>query len=248
MRTNSSSPNSNGGVLSVNFVFVIMMDEELAECLLMWVQTFSVEGERDSVQALADGAALGQILHEVSASFFSEDWLAGIKTEQVSNRHIKISNLKKVLKAVISFYDDEVGMTIQENKKPNLKMIVESNNLLEMGRLLQLVLGCAVNCDSKQDYIQAIMNMEESVQHGVMTAIQELMTQDTSSAGDNDGIDIATQLINVQRELSETKQTNAELSNRCSELDLQVSRCRYLKTLYCIVVATLFQFTIVFST
>ena len=43
-----------------------------------------------------------------------------------------------------------------------------------MGRLLQLILGCAVNCDDKQEYIQRIMSMEESVQHVVMNAIQEV--------------------------------------------------------------------------
>ena len=198
------------------------MDEELAECLLMWVQTFDVDGEKDSVQGLCDGAALVNILLEVSSCYFS-DKLAGVKSDEASNKHIKISNLKKIMNAVLSFYDNEIGMRIQENKKPNLKMIVENSSLLEMGRLLQLVLGCAVNCDNKQDYIQAIMGMEESVQHGVMTAIQELMTQDAvPSSLENDGVDLATQLANTQRELSETKQANADLSQRCGELDLQV--------------------------
>ena len=43
------------------------------------------------------------------------------------------------------------------------------------GRLLQLLLGCAVNCDQKQLYIENIMNMEESVQQLIMQAIQELL-------------------------------------------------------------------------
>ena len=44
-----------------------------------------------------------------------------------------------------------------------------------IGRLLQLLLGCAVNCEQKQLYIEKIMNMEESVQQLIMQAIQELM-------------------------------------------------------------------------
>ena len=44
----------------------------------------------------------------------------------------------------------------------------------ELGRMLQLVLGCAVNCDDKHEYIRRIMNMEEAVQHDVMKAIQEV--------------------------------------------------------------------------
>lgn len=41
--------------------------------------------------------------------------------------------------------------------------------------MLQLILGCAVNCDEKQEHIQKIMSMEESVQLLVMQAIQEVM-------------------------------------------------------------------------
>ena len=78
------------------------MDEELAECLLMWVQTFDVDGEKDSVQGLCDGAALVNILLEVSSCYFS-DKLAGVKSDEASNKHIKISNLKKIMNAVFVF-------------------------------------------------------------------------------------------------------------------------------------------------
>ena len=57
---------------------------------------------------------------------------------------------------------------------PDVNAIGEHSAMAELGRLLQLILGCAVNCDEKQEYIQRIMAMEESVQHGVMTAIQEV--------------------------------------------------------------------------
>ena len=50
----------------------------------------------------------------------------------------------------------------------------ETSDTAELGRLLQLILGCAVNCEDKHEYIQRIMAMEESVQHGVMNAIQEV--------------------------------------------------------------------------
>lgn len=46
---------------------------------------------------------------------------------------------------------------------------------VRIGRLLQLVLGCAINCDEKQRYIEFIMVMEESAQQVIMQAIQELM-------------------------------------------------------------------------
>lgn len=53
----------------------------------------------------------------------------------------------------------------------------ERNDVEELGRLLQLILGCAVNCANKEEYIGKIMSMEESVQHVVMNAIQEVRFQ-----------------------------------------------------------------------
>lgn len=52
--------------------------------------------------------------------------------------------------------------------------LAESMDETELSRLLQLVLGCAVSCDRKQFYIEQIMSLEESVQHVLMNAIQEV--------------------------------------------------------------------------
>lgn len=52
--------------------------------------------------------------------------------------------------------------------------LAESTDETEMSRLLQLVLGCAVSCDRKQFYIEHIIFMEESIQHVLMNAIQEV--------------------------------------------------------------------------
>ena len=46
--------------------------------------------------------------------------------------------------------------------------VAERHDATEMSRLLQLILGCAVNCADKQLYIEAIMKMGEREQHIVM--------------------------------------------------------------------------------
>lgn len=48
----------------------------------------------------------------------------------------------------------------------------ENADRVQLGRLLQLLLGCAINCVQKQAYITIIMGMEESVQRVIMQAIQ----------------------------------------------------------------------------
>ena len=51
---------------------------------------------------------------------------------------------------------------------------VVDNDPGHLGRLLQLILGVAINCDTKTDHIQALLTMEQDVQRVVMMAIQEL--------------------------------------------------------------------------
>lgn len=50
----------------------------------------------------------------------------------------------------------------------------ENEDEAELCRLLQLVLGCAVHCERQEEFIQAILQMEEDVQRGIMAAIQGL--------------------------------------------------------------------------
>lgn len=72
-----------------------------------------------------------------------------------------------------------LGHPVSDQHLPDVSLIGEFSNPAELGKLLQLVLGCAISCEKKQEYIQRIMTLEESVQHVVMEAIQELMTKDT---------------------------------------------------------------------
>lgn len=54
---------------------------------------------------------------------------------------------------------------------------------MELCRLLQLVLGCAVHCERQAEFIEAIQQMEEDVQRGIMAAIQELPGIDELAGG-----------------------------------------------------------------
>ncbi|MEE6522058.1 hypothetical protein FKM82_020462 [Ascaphus truei] len=70
-------------------------------------------------------------------------------------------------------------LQIPESLLPDLSRIAGRSDAGELGRLLQLIVGCAVNCGNKQEHIHAIMRLEESVQHAVMTGIQEVMGKRT---------------------------------------------------------------------
>uniref|UniRef100_A0A3B5LFH2 Protein Hook homolog 3 n=1 Tax=Xiphophorus couchianus TaxID=32473 RepID=A0A3B5LFH2_9TELE len=176
---------------------------ELCESLLTWIQTFGVEAPCKTVEDLTSGVVMAQVLQKIDISYFNDTWITRIKPDAGDNWRLKVSNLKKILKGILDYYQEVLGQHINDFTLPDVNLIGEHSDAAELGRMLQLILGCAVNCEQKQEYIQTIMVMEESVQHVVMTAIQELKK--------------------TIEELNDALATKEEIAQRCRELDLQVA-------------------------
>ncbi|XP_047228806.1 protein Hook homolog 3 isoform X3 [Girardinichthys multiradiatus] len=198
---------------------------ELCESLLTWIQTFGVESPCKTVDDLISGVVMAQVLQKIDVSYFNDAWISRIKPEVGDNWRLKISNLKKILKGVLDYYQEVLGQHINDFTLPDVNLIGEHSDAAELGRMLQLILGCAVNCEQKQEYIQTIMVMEESVQHVVMTAIQELMSKETAvNPGGNDSyVDLDRELKKTIEDLNDALATKEEIAQRCRELDLQVA-------------------------
>uniref|UniRef100_A0A8C0ZGI2 Hook microtubule tethering protein 3 n=1 Tax=Cyanistes caeruleus TaxID=156563 RepID=A0A8C0ZGI2_CYACU len=171
------------------------------------IQTFNVEAPCQTVEDLTSGVVMAQVLQKIDPVYFDENWLNRIKTEVGDNWRLKI-----------------LGQQINDFTLPDVNLIGEHADAAELGRMLQLILGCAVNCEQKQEYIQTIMMMEESVQHVVMTAIQELMSKESPVSVGNDAyVDLDRQLKKTTEELNEALATKEEIAQRCHELDMQVA-------------------------
>uniref|UniRef100_A0A8C2P4V2 Calponin-homology (CH) domain-containing protein n=1 Tax=Capra hircus TaxID=9925 RepID=A0A8C2P4V2_CAPHI len=184
----------------------------LCDSLIIWLQTFNTAAPCQDVRQLTSGVAMAQVLHQIDVAWFDDSWLSRIKEDTGDNWRIKASNLKKVLQGIMSYYNEFLGQQISEELIPDLNQITECSDSVELGRLLQLILGCAVNCEKKQEHIQNIMTLEESVQHVVMTAIQEVKLGH-----------FLFQLKRALEELQEALAEKEELRQRCQELDMQVT-------------------------
>ncbi|KAH0518984.1 Protein Hook-like protein 1 [Microtus ochrogaster] len=196
--------------------------------LRVTLQTFKTASPCQDVKQLTNGVTMAQVLHQIDVAWFDESWLSRIKDDVGDNWRIKF-----------------LGQQISEELIPDLNQITECSDPVELGRLLQLILGCAVNCERKQEHIKNIMTLEESVQHVVMTAIQELMSKEivnspasdtvgeleqqlmskeivNSPASDTVG-ELEQQLKRALEELQEAIAEKEELKQRCQELDMQVT-------------------------
>lgn len=202
------------------------MDESktaLTESLVIWLQTFNTAAPCRTVEELTTGAAISQALNQIDPAWFTDGWLGRIKTDVEENWRLKMNNLKKILQMVVDYYNEVLAQEISDFPLPDLALVAEHSDPVELGRLLQLVLGCAVKCERKQEYIQIIMTLEESVQHVVMTAIQELMSKEIMAPfGAEPSGDLEQQLKKALEELSELVAEKEALAQRCQELDVQI--------------------------
>lgn len=197
---------------------------ELCESLLTWIQTFNIESPCKTIEDLTSGVVMAQVLQKIDPIYFDENWMTRVKTEVGDNWRLKISNLKKILKGILDYNHEVLGQQINDYIHPDVNLIGEHSDAAELGRMLQLILGCAVNCEQKQEYIQTIMMMEESVQHVVMTAIQELMSKEIPVPVGNDAfVDLDRQLKKTTEELNDALAAKEEIAQRCHELDMQVA-------------------------
>uniref|UniRef100_A0A668AA51 Hook microtubule tethering protein 2 n=1 Tax=Myripristis murdjan TaxID=586833 RepID=A0A668AA51_9TELE len=119
---------------------------ELCDSLLTWLQTFQAPS-CTSKHDLTSGVAIAHVLHRIDPSWFNETWLGRIKEESGANWRLKV--ICEVL-----------GHQVSDEHLPDVNLIGEMGDVTELGKLVQLVLGCAVSCEKKQGNTSAVENPE----------------------------------------------------------------------------------------
>ncbi|XP_070164558.1 protein Hook homolog 3 [Polyergus mexicanus] len=194
--------------------------------LIKWLGTFDLQAPHNSAEDISDGVALAEALAQIAPEWFTAVWKAKIKIDVGANWRLRVSNMKKIVEAVMEYYLECLNQQLSGYVKPDAIKIGEHCDSDELRRLLQLILGCAVNCDQKQQYITKIMGMEETVQQAIMQSIQELESSVHGSrlslrTSLNFELDMADGA--QQRLYAELQATADQLAQKCHELDQQLS-------------------------
>ncbi|XP_035298433.1 protein Hook homolog 2 isoform X8 [Cricetulus griseus] len=200
---------------------------ELCGSLLTWLQTFQVPPPCASPQDLSNGLAIAHVLNQIDPSWFNEAWLQGISEDPSPSWRLKVRKLEKILQSLMEYSKDVLGHPLSEQHLPDVSLIGELSDSAELGKLLQLVLGCAISCEKKQEYIQRIMTLEESVQHVVMEAIQEsrryyfLSEEVEGNELQQQCLDLERQLVLLSEEKQNLAQENAALRERVGRSEVE---------------------------
>uniref|UniRef100_A0A673I603 Protein Hook homolog 3 n=1 Tax=Sinocyclocheilus rhinocerous TaxID=307959 RepID=A0A673I603_9TELE len=190
---------------------------ELCESLLTWIQTFAVEAPCSAVDEMTSGVAMAQVLQKIDGMYFTDAWISRIKPDVGDNWRLKISNLKKILKGILDYNHEVLGQQINDFTLPDVSLIAEHSDSAELGRMLQLILGCAVNCEQKQ---------ASGVCHGCAVCL--MSKESPVSSGNDSYVDLDRQLKKTVEDLNDALATKEEIAQRCHELDMQV--CAVIKS------------------
>ncbi|KAJ2948146.1 hypothetical protein O0L34_g9948 [Tuta absoluta] len=185
----------------------------LCDNLIKWLQTLNLTAKHGNPAELSDGVAIAEALTQIAPEYFTPSWNSKVKTDVGTNWRLKVSNLKKILEGVVDYHQDILSLSLLEFSRPDVVNIAENADPSDLGRLLQLVLSCAVNCIKKEEYITRIMELELSCQRCIMQAIQELETLTLGNRGS----------LHVDGAADQTDADMKEvLAQRCHDLDTQV--------------------------
>ncbi|XP_076201406.1 protein Daple isoform X3 [Aptenodytes patagonicus] len=146
--------------------------------LVTWVKTFGALGSGDEDKLgvymdLVDGVVLNRIMLQIDPR----------PTNQRVNKHVnndaylRVQNLTILVRNIKTYYQEVLQQLIVMNL-PNVLMIgkdpLSGKSMDEIKKLLLLVLGCAVQCERKEEFIERIKQLDIETQAAIVSHIQEV--------------------------------------------------------------------------
>mmetsp|Transcript_35179 Transcript_35179/g.80236 ORF Transcript_35179/g.80236 Transcript_35179/m.80236 type:complete len:707 (+) Transcript_35179:58-2178(+) len=149
-----------------------MAQDSLADSLVSWINTFELSKSLDRLEDLADGIVAHEILRQIAPPTFE---LAALKTEGMDNSLLRVSNMKKVVKDVDHFFHTILRQRVCVDDI-DVSALARDGDQAAAVKLAELLLGCAVQCEKKQEYVQNIMGLDSASQAQLMTLIQKILS------------------------------------------------------------------------
>ncbi|XP_041121368.1 protein Daple-like isoform X2 [Polyodon spathula] len=146
--------------------------------LVTWVKTFGPLGTGDEDKLsmyleLVDGVYLNKIMLKIDPSPTNQR----VNKNVNSDVNLRIQNLAILVRHIKNYYQENLQQLIVMNL-PNVLTIgkdpLTGKSMEEMKRLLLLILGCAVQCERKEEFIEKIKQLDIETQAAIVTHIQEV--------------------------------------------------------------------------
>ncbi|XP_077189903.1 girdin isoform X4 [Paroedura picta] len=161
-----------------NEIFTPLLELFMSSPLVTWVKTFGplAGGNGTNLEeyvALVDGVFLNEVMLQINPKATSQR----VNKKVNNDASLRIQNLSILVRQVKLYYQENLQQLIMM-PLPNV-LIIGKNPFSEQGteevkKLLLLLLGCAVQCQKKEEFIERIQSLDFDIRAAVAAHIQEV--------------------------------------------------------------------------
>ncbi|XP_051831254.1 girdin isoform X7 [Antechinus flavipes] len=161
-----------------NEIFTPLLEHFMSSPLVTWVKTFGPLAtgsgtNLDEYVALVDGVFLNQVMLQINPKLESQR----VNKKVNNDASLRIQNLSILVRQIKSYYQETLQQLIMMSL-PNV-LTIGKNPFSEQGteeikKLLLLLLGCAVQCQKKEEFIERIQGLDFDTKAAVAAHIQEV--------------------------------------------------------------------------
>ncbi|XP_017600768.1 PREDICTED: girdin isoform X13 [Corvus brachyrhynchos] len=161
-----------------NEIFTPLLEQFMSSPLVTWVKTFGplAGGNGTNLEeyvALVDGVHLNEVMLQINPKSANQR----INKKVNNDASLRIQNLSILVKQIKTYYQETLQQLIMMSL-PNV-LIIGKNPFSEPGteevkKLLLLLLGCAVQCQKKEEFIERIQSLDFDTRAAVAAHIQEV--------------------------------------------------------------------------
>ncbi|XP_076368921.1 uncharacterized protein LOC143256077 isoform X2 [Tachypleus tridentatus] len=140
--------------------------------LLLWLKVLCEKKKELDYEDLCSGVLLSSVWQQIDSHAS-----LGENTAASSEMGIRLHNLNTLLTNIKAFYEEVLGQVILLPLPDILaiaKCTSEEKSVQAMNRLLLLVLGCAVQCERKEHFIEIIKTLDIDAQHQIVEYIKQV--------------------------------------------------------------------------
>uniref|UniRef100_A0A4W6FA15 Coiled-coil domain containing 88A n=1 Tax=Lates calcarifer TaxID=8187 RepID=A0A4W6FA15_LATCA len=156
-------------------VFTPLLEQFMLTPLVCWVKTVGQ-------LAVTDGTKLSEYIELVDGIYLNEI-INPKATVQRTNKKVnndptlRIQNLSILIRQIKAYYQENLQQLVMM-PLPNVLVLgrnpLSEQGLEEMKKLLLLLLGCAVQCEKKEEYIERIQTLDFDSKAAIASHIQEV--------------------------------------------------------------------------
>ncbi|XP_033835082.1 girdin isoform X1 [Periophthalmus magnuspinnatus] len=159
-------------------VFSPLLEQFLLSPLVCWVKTVGQLTVTDGTKLseyieLVDGIYLNEIMLEINPKATVQRTNKKVNNDST----LRIQNLSILIRQIKAFYQETLQQLVMM-PLPNVLVLgrnpLSVQGLEEMKKLLLLLLGCAVQCEKKEEYIDRIQTLDFDTKAAIASHIQEV--------------------------------------------------------------------------